>query len=52
MNTTVGTRIIPSPLVGEGQGGEDCSTSNSGLPPTPNPSPPGGGDRAHNGARP
>jgi S-adenosylmethionine:tRNA ribosyltransferase-isomerase len=34
---------VPSPLVGEGQGGGDCRTAEVGVPPTPNPSPPGGG---------
>src|SRR6185503_21334849 len=36
--------IVPSPLVGEGQGGGDCRTSIVGIPPTPNPSPQGGGE--------
>jgi nucleoside triphosphate diphosphatase len=36
-------RVVPSPLVGEGQGGGDCRTSIAGIPPTPNPSPQGGG---------
>src|SRR5688572_26018685 len=36
--------IVPSPLVGEGQGGGDCRTSEVGSPPTPNPSPQGGGE--------
>ena len=31
--------VVPSPLVGEGQGGGDCRTSAIGVPPTPNPSP-------------
>ena len=35
---------VPSPLVGEGQGGGDCRTSIVGIPPTPNPSPQGGGE--------
>jgi error-prone DNA polymerase len=35
---------VPSPLVGEGQGGGDCRTSAVGIPPTPNPSPQGGGE--------
>jgi len=35
---------IPSPLVGEGQGGGDRRTSDVGSPPTPNPSPQGGGE--------
>jgi hypothetical protein len=30
---------VPSPLVGEGQGGGDCRTSAVGIPPTPNPTP-------------
>jgi hypothetical protein len=30
--------------VGEGQGGGDCRTSKVGVPPTPNPSPQGGGE--------
>jgi very-short-patch-repair endonuclease len=33
------SHIVPSPLVGEGQGGGDCRTSAVGIPPTPNPSP-------------
>ncbi|HEX6001826.1 MAG TPA: sulfite reductase subunit alpha [Hyphomicrobiaceae bacterium] len=37
---------VPSPLVGEGQGGGDCRTSKVGVPPTPNPSPQGGGESA------
>jgi ATP diphosphatase len=32
-------RVVPSPLVGEGQGGGDGRTSIAGIPPTPNPSP-------------
>jgi isoleucyl-tRNA synthetase len=35
---------VPSPLVGEGQGGGDSRTSKVGSPPTPNPSPQGGGE--------
>jgi very-short-patch-repair endonuclease len=38
------SHIVPSPLVGEGQGGGDCRTSAVGIPPTPNPSPQGGGE--------
>src|SRR6185437_6543680 len=30
---------VPSPLVGEGQGGGDGRTLAVGIPPTPNPSP-------------
>jgi len=37
---------VSSPLVGEGQGGGDCRTSKVGNPPTPNPSPQGGGESA------
>jgi protein ImuB len=37
---------VPSPLVGERQGRRDCRTSEVGLPPTPNPSPQGGGESA------
>ena len=37
---------IPSPLVGEGEGGGDGRTSEVGSPPTPNPSPQGGGESA------
>ncbi|HEY5829200.1 MAG: valine--tRNA ligase [Hyphomicrobiaceae bacterium] len=33
----------PSPLVGEGKGGGDRRASARGIPPTPNPSPQGGG---------
>jgi len=36
--------IVPSPLVGEGQGGGDCRTLAVVIPPTPNPSPQGGGE--------
>jgi cytochrome c-type biogenesis protein CcmH len=42
-------RTSPSPLVGEGRVGGDGRTSAVGCPPTPNPSPPGGGERV--GAR-
>jgi isoleucyl-tRNA synthetase len=35
---------VPSPLVGEGQGGGDSRTSEVGSPPTPSPSPQGGGE--------
>jgi hypothetical protein len=44
--------VVPSPIVpearlrhdvGEGQGGGDCRTSAVVAPPTPNPSPQGGG---------
>jgi len=38
------SQIVPSPLVGEGQGGGDCRTSAVGIPPTPSPSPQGGGE--------
>jgi very-short-patch-repair endonuclease len=38
--------IVPSPLVGEGQGGGDRRTFAVGAPPTPNPSPQGGGESA------
>lgn len=37
-------RYPPSPLVGEGRGGGDRRTSTAGNPPTPNPSPQGGGE--------
>ncbi len=37
---------VPSPLVGEGQGGGDSRTSKVGSPPTPSPSPQGGGESA------
>jgi aerobic carbon-monoxide dehydrogenase medium subunit len=37
------SRIVPSPLVGEGQGGGESQTSHLGAPPTPNPSPLFGG---------
>ncbi len=40
-------RSVPSPLVGEGQGGGDSRASEVGVPPTPNPSPQGGGESAH-----
>ena len=38
------SRTVPSPLVGEGQGGGDCRTSKVVVPPTPNPSAQGGGE--------
>ena len=38
---------VPSPLVGEGQGGGDSRTIAVGVPPTPNPSPQGGGEYRH-----
>jgi protein ImuB len=40
------SRNVPSPLVGKGQGGGDCRTSEVGVPPTPNPSPQRGGESA------
>jgi glycine dehydrogenase subunit 2 len=40
---------VPSPLVGEGQGGRDSRTSRHGVPPTPNPSPQGGGESGWSG---
>jgi len=43
-------RAVPSPLVGEGQGGGDRRTSEVGTPPTPNPSPQGGGEEPVEGA--
>jgi len=39
-------RTVPSPLVGEGEGGGDCRAAEVGIPPTPNPSPQGGGESA------
>ncbi|MFZ1101315.1 MAG: excinuclease ABC subunit UvrB, partial [Hyphomicrobiaceae bacterium] len=44
---------VPSPLVGEGQGGGDSRTPKVGVPPTPGPSPQGGGgpvERAKSGS--
>jgi 16S rRNA (guanine527-N7)-methyltransferase len=38
---------VPSPLEGEGQGGGDGRTLNVGSPPTPIPSPQGGGEPPH-----
>jgi hypothetical protein len=38
------SRIVSSPLAGEGQGGGYSRTKNVGIPPTPNPSPQGGGE--------
>jgi very-short-patch-repair endonuclease len=46
----VGART-PSPLVGEGRGGGDCRASAVGIPPTPNPSPRGGGESARRSRR-
>jgi small GTP-binding protein len=37
---------VPSPLVGEGQGGGESQTSEIGAPPTPSPCPQGGGESA------
>ncbi|RTL63471.1 MAG: endonuclease domain-containing protein [Hyphomicrobiales bacterium] len=37
--------VVSSPLVGEEQGGGDSGTVKGGLPPTPFPSPQGGGGR-------
>jgi carbon-monoxide dehydrogenase medium subunit len=37
-------RNVPSPLVGEGQGGGEPQASEVGGPPTPSPSPQGGGE--------
>src|SRR5262245_65314154 len=40
--------MSPPPLWGRGRGGGgDCRTSKVGIPPTPNPSPQGGGESAH-----
>jgi error-prone DNA polymerase len=41
--TPAPTLGVPSPLVGEGEGGGESQTSKVGRPPTPNPSPQGGG---------
>ena len=43
MTNSPAATMVPSPLVEEGQGGGDCRTSAVGIPPTPNPSPQGGG---------
>ena len=37
---------VPSPLVGEGQGGGESQAPRIAVPPTPNPSPQGGGESA------
>ena len=42
--TARGPRCVPSTLVGEGQGGGYSRTIEVGIPPTPNPSPQGGGE--------
>jgi hypothetical protein len=44
-------RSVPSPLVGEGQGGGESQTSEVVVPPTPNPSPQGGGESAQRSSR-
>ena len=44
MTNSTSWAIVPSPLVGEGQGGEEPPTSAVGIPPTPIPSPQGGGE--------
>jgi putative acetyltransferase len=54
-----GPLIVPSPLVGEGQGGGESRTFAVGAPPTPriksgagsNPSPQGGGESARRGGQ-
>jgi hypothetical protein len=38
---------VPSPLVGEGQGGGESQNSDVGVPPTPIPSPQGGGESGY-----
>jgi CTP:molybdopterin cytidylyltransferase MocA len=43
----MGSHNVPSPPVGEGQGGGESQTSNIGIPPTPSPSPQGGGESRH-----
>jgi methylglutamate dehydrogenase subunit C len=40
-------RSVPSPLVGEGQGGGESPTKAVGIPPTPSPSPQGGGEQPY-----
>jgi very-short-patch-repair endonuclease len=52
LNEDEACRTVPSPLVGEGQGGGDCRTIAVGVPPTPNPSPQGGGESAWNSLSP
>jgi very-short-patch-repair endonuclease len=42
---------VPSPLVGEGQGGGESQTSDVVVPPTPSPSPQGGGESAQSELR-
>ena len=42
---------VPSPLGGEGQGGGNPELPKVGSPPTPNPSPQGGGEPAHSKLR-
>jgi nitrate reductase delta subunit len=42
---------VPSPQVGEGQGGGDARTSEVGVPPAPGPSPQGGGGSGCAGGR-
>ena len=52
MTNSPAVTMVPSPVapeartqdVGEGQGGGDCRTLNVGIPPTPSPSPQGGGE--------
>ena len=46
------TAGVPSPLAGEGQGGGDCRTSEGAIPPTPSPSPQGGGGHLTRGEAP
>jgi phosphopantothenoylcysteine decarboxylase / phosphopantothenate---cysteine ligase len=41
--------VFASPLVGGGQGGRDGRTSAAVVPPTPNPSPQGGGEQVGQG---
>jgi ATP-dependent helicase HrpB len=40
----MGANVVPSPLVGEGQGGGEPPNLEVGTPPTPSPSPQGGGE--------
>jgi ring-1,2-phenylacetyl-CoA epoxidase subunit PaaD len=44
MSTHTSEASVPSPLVVEGQGGGDYRTIAVGVPPTPSPSPQGGGE--------
>jgi hypothetical protein len=50
MRICSGGPVVPSPLAGEGQGGGESHAFRVESPPTPNPSPQGGGEFASGAA--